>query len=84
MAYLKQTFQMLDEGVGATSDDNLLQKLAGPYAGRNRLEVVNPALWRIAAKKPRRQKLSNQPASSPHQRVRRRNSRIVATEPSFT
>jgi hypothetical protein len=45
MAYLKQSFQTLDEGMAATRADNLLQKLSGPYAGRNRLEVANAALW---------------------------------------
>lgn len=45
MAYLKQTFQMLDDGMNATNADNLLQPLSGPYAGSNRLEVVNSALW---------------------------------------
>ena len=45
MAYLKQTFQMVDEGVAATNAGNLLQSLSGPYAGSNRLEVVQSALW---------------------------------------
>ena len=45
MAYLQQTFQVLDDGMNATSADNLLQPLSGPYAGSNRLEVVNSALW---------------------------------------
>lgn len=45
MAYLKQTFQMVDQGVSATNAGNLMQSLTGPYAGENRLEVVNSALW---------------------------------------
>ncbi len=45
MAYLKQSFQMLDEGIAAINSANLLQPVAGPYAGSNRLEVVNSALW---------------------------------------
>ena len=45
MAYLKQTFQIVDEGITATNADNLMQTLSGPYAGGNRLEVVNSALW---------------------------------------
>lgn len=45
LAYLKQTFQMLDDGIAATTSDNLLQPVTGPYAGSNRLEVVNSALW---------------------------------------
>jgi uncharacterized damage-inducible protein DinB len=45
MAYLKQTFQSVDDGIAATNAGNLLQTLAGPYAGANRLEVVHSALW---------------------------------------
>lgn len=45
MAYLKQSFDRLDEGMNATNAGNLLQPLSGPYAGSNRLEVVNSALW---------------------------------------
>jgi len=45
MAYLKQTFQMVDAGLAATNAGNLLQTLSGPYAGSNRLEVLNAALW---------------------------------------
>jgi hypothetical protein len=45
MAYLKQSFAMLDDGIAATNADNLLQPVSGPYAGDNRLEVINSALW---------------------------------------
>jgi uncharacterized damage-inducible protein DinB len=43
--YLKRSFGMLDAEVAATNRDNLLQPAAGPYAGTNRLEVLNAALW---------------------------------------
>ena len=45
MAYLKQSFQSVDEGLAATNASNLLQHLSGPYAGTNRLEVANAVLW---------------------------------------
>lgn len=45
MSYLRQSFQLLDEGIAATNAGNLLQAVSGPYAGGNRLEVVNSALW---------------------------------------
>src|SRR5690348_11471012 len=40
-----RSFGMLDAEVAATTRDNLLQPAAGPYAGTNRLEVLNAALW---------------------------------------
>jgi hypothetical protein len=49
MAYLKQSFAMLDDGIAATNADNLLQPVSGPYAGDNRLEVINSALWQITS-----------------------------------
>jgi uncharacterized damage-inducible protein DinB len=45
IAYLKQSFQMLDAEIAATNADNLLQPVTGPYAGGNRLEIVTSALW---------------------------------------
>jgi hypothetical protein len=47
MAYLKQSFQMLDDGIAAIQANNMMQPLAGPYAGGNRLEVANAALWHV-------------------------------------
>jgi uncharacterized damage-inducible protein DinB len=43
--YLKRSFQLLEAEIAATNADNLLQPAAGPYAGSNRLEAVNAALW---------------------------------------
>jgi hypothetical protein len=45
MAYLKQMFAMVDDGIAATNAGNLLQPVSGAYAGGNRLEIVNSALW---------------------------------------
>ena len=47
MAYLKQTFEMVDQGIAATNSSNLLQHLSGPYAGSNRLEVATSVLWHV-------------------------------------
>ncbi len=43
--YLTRSFQMLEAEIVATNADNLLQRAAGPYAGSNRLEAVNAAVW---------------------------------------
>ncbi len=45
MAYLKNSFRMMDEGIAATNADNSLQPLHGPYGGDNRLAVIEYALW---------------------------------------
>lgn len=45
MAYLKDSFQMMDAGIAATEANNLLQPLHGPYGGDNRLAVLDYALW---------------------------------------
>jgi uncharacterized damage-inducible protein DinB len=43
--YLKRSFRMLEAEIAATNGSNLLQPAAGPYAGSNRLEAVNTAVW---------------------------------------
>ena len=40
-----RSFAMLEAEIVATNADNLLQRAAGPYAGSNRLEAVNAAVW---------------------------------------
>jgi uncharacterized damage-inducible protein DinB len=45
MAYLKDSFRMMDDGIAATSSDNMLQPAKGPYGGDNRLAVLEYALW---------------------------------------
>ena len=45
MAYLKDSFRMMDEGIAATNADNMMSPLRGPYGGDNRLGVIEYALW---------------------------------------
>ena len=45
MAYLKESFQMMDAGIAATDSSNQLAPLHGPYGGDNRLAVIEYALW---------------------------------------
>jgi hypothetical protein len=48
LAYLHETFVMMDGGIAKTQMDNLLAPVQGTYAGDNRLEVLNSALWHIS------------------------------------
>ena len=48
LAYLHETFLMMDSQIAATKADNLTALVKGPYAGDNRLEVLNSALWHIS------------------------------------
>lgn len=48
LAYLHETFVMMDEEIVKTKPDNLMAPMHGPYAGGNRLEVLNSALWHIS------------------------------------
>ena len=48
LAYLHETFVMMDSQIAATKADNLTAPVKGPYAGDNRLEVLNSALWHIS------------------------------------
>jgi uncharacterized damage-inducible protein DinB len=48
MAYLRDTFSMMDQQIEATKLDNLLSPVKRPYAGDNRLEALNAALWHIS------------------------------------
>ena len=45
LAYLKETFAMMDREIEATTTENLLSAVKGPYAGGNRFEVLTSALW---------------------------------------
>jgi hypothetical protein len=47
-AYLRETFAMMDAEIAKTKLDNLLAPVKGFYAGDNRLEVLNSALWHIS------------------------------------
>ena len=48
LAYLQETFVMVDGEIAKTKLDNLMSPVQGPYAGDNRLEVLNSALWHIS------------------------------------
>ena len=48
LAYLHESFVMLDSEIAKSKLDNLMAPMKGPYAGDNRLEVLNSALWHIS------------------------------------
>ena len=48
LAYLRESFVMMDGEITKSKLDNLLAPMRGPYAGDNRLEVLNSALWHIS------------------------------------
>ena len=48
LAYLHESFVMMDAGIAATNMENLLSEMKGPYAGDNRFEVMTSALWHIS------------------------------------
>jgi uncharacterized damage-inducible protein DinB len=48
LAYLRESFAMLDGGIAATNGENLTAPVEGPYAGGNRLEVLSFALWHVS------------------------------------
>ena len=48
LAYLRESYEMMDKQIAATNAGNLLSEVKGPYAGGNRLEVLMSALWHIS------------------------------------
>jgi len=48
LAYLQDSFAMMDREISATNADNLMSAVKGPYAGDNRLEAVSAALWHVS------------------------------------
>jgi len=48
LAYLHESFAMMDGEIAKSKLDNLLAPMKGPYAGDNRFEVLNSALWHIS------------------------------------
>jgi DinB superfamily len=48
LAYLHDSFGMMDREISATNADNLMSAVKGPYAGDNRLEAVTAALWHVS------------------------------------
>ena len=45
MAYLRESFAMMDAQIEKTSSQTLFAAVKGPYAGSNRFEVLTSALW---------------------------------------
>ena len=48
LAYLHESFVMMDGVIAASTMKNLLDPTKGPYAGDNRFEVLTSALWHIS------------------------------------
>ena len=48
MAYLRESFAMMDKAIAAASAQNLLQATPGPYWGPNRLSAVTAAVWHVS------------------------------------
>ncbi len=48
MAYLRDSFTMIDKVISGTNSENLLHPNPGPYWGPNRLAALNAALWHIS------------------------------------
>jgi len=48
MAYLHESFGMMEGVIAASTMQNLLDEAKGPYAGDNRFEVLTSALWHIS------------------------------------
>jgi len=48
LAYLKESFAVMDRGIAGSTVENLLSPMKGPYAGGNRFEVMTSALWHIS------------------------------------
>jgi len=48
LAYLHESFVMMDGEIAKSKLENLMAPMRGPYAGDNRLEVLNSALWHIS------------------------------------
>jgi hypothetical protein len=48
LASLHKSFVMMDAEIAKSKLDNLMAPMRGPYAGDNRLEVLNSALWHIS------------------------------------
>jgi DinB superfamily len=48
LSYLHESFGMIDGEIAKSKLDNLMAPMSGRYAGDNRLEVLNSALWHIS------------------------------------
>jgi len=48
MAYLRDSFGMMDKVIAGTNEGNLLHPNGGPYWGPNRLSALTAALWHVS------------------------------------
>ncbi len=48
MAYLKDSFALVDKAIADTTADNLLHANPGPYWGHNRLSALTATVWHIS------------------------------------
>jgi len=48
MAYLRDSFAMMDKVIVGTNEGNLLHPNGGPYWGPNRLSALTAALWHVS------------------------------------
>lgn len=48
MAYLRQSFALMDRAIAGTRADNLLQPNKGPYWGPNRISALTAATWHVS------------------------------------
>ena len=48
MAYLRESFTMLNKALGETGTGNLLKPTPGPYWGQNRLSALTAAIWHVS------------------------------------
>lgn len=48
MAYLRQSFALMDKAIAATNAENLLDVNKGPYWGPNRISALLAATWHVS------------------------------------
>jgi uncharacterized damage-inducible protein DinB len=48
MAYLRDSFAMVDKAIANTSPENLLRPNPGPYWGPNRLSAMTATVWHVS------------------------------------
>jgi len=48
MAYLRDSFAMIDKVIAETNAENLMQATPGPYWGTNRLSSLTAAVWHVS------------------------------------
>ncbi len=48
LAYLRDSFSLVDRAIGSTNSDNLLRPTPGPYWGSNRLSALTAVVWHLS------------------------------------